>query len=344
MEKAVTQETFEKGRAYAQTVVDALNESVSPFHAVLHAKKSLIAHGFTEIQEHKAWELKPGNSYFFSRNGTTIVAFTVGKGCKAGGPEMFKIVGCHTDSPTIRLAPVSRVSSKGFEQMAIQTYGGGHWLTWFDRDLSLAGRVVVNNKGRLESRLWHHKEPLLRIPHLAIHLSIGDERTTFKPNKENHLRPVIATSVIDQLFNKPGPEEEKKECPYDIDRKHMKSFLELIAKETNCNPEDIIDFELSMFDASPSCLIGLYKEFISSGRLDNLCSSITALHALIERSKEESEEQSIDMIVLYDHEEIGSQTHQGADSTMLSDTIRRIFFVLEEGAGKTYGNLSCDRF
>ena len=251
MKRKVTKEIFEKGRDYAQEVVNALNEGVSPWHAVEHCKQQLKRAGFHELHENDEWEIKPGESYYFSRNGTTICAFTVGKGCADGGPNLFKVVGCHTDSPVIRLAPISKHKSHGFDQMTIQVYGGGQWLTWFDRDLTLAGRVVVNKGGKIESRLWYHKQPLLRIPHLAIHMKVGEEKESFTPNKETHLRPVIATSVIDQLMDPDeGEEEEKKlgESPYETDRKHLRSFLQLIAEDLECSPDEIIDFEGEAFE------------------------------------------------------------------------------------------------
>ena len=113
---------------------------------------------------------------------------------------MFKIIGCHTDSPVLKLAPVSKTGDRaGFQQLTVQLYGGGLWHTWFDRDLTLAGKIIVDDgAGKLSTKYWQCKEPILKVPNLAIHLT--DRSGTFEPNKESHTKPVLATSVVDLLF------------------------------------------------------------------------------------------------------------------------------------------------
>ena len=114
-------------------------------------------------------------------------------------PEMYKVIGCHTDSPVLKLAPVSHLKDRhGFNQLNVQTYGGGLWHTWFDRDLTLAGKIIISSDGVLKTKYWHaNNEPLLKIPNLAIHLS--DKTGVFEPNKESHLKPILTTSIIDSL-------------------------------------------------------------------------------------------------------------------------------------------------
>ena len=144
--------------------------------------------------------MEAGKSYYFTRNGSTIVAFTVGKKAAAKGVDLFKIIGCHTDSPCLKTAPVTKVSKVGCQQINMQTYGGGIWRTWFDRDLGLAGKVVFKGSdGTIQSTLWDSKEAWMSIPSLCIHLD-RDSNTEFKFNKENHLKPILASACVDQLF------------------------------------------------------------------------------------------------------------------------------------------------
>ena len=186
------------------------------------------------------------------------------------------------------------------------TYGGGLWRTWFDRDLSLAGKVIVRDAAteKLQAMYWNAARPLMTIPSLAIHL---DRQEEFKPNKELHLKPVLATGVVDQLFGE-GITAISEDSFY-IEERHMSSLTQLIANDLSINRDQIIDFELNCHDSQPSCLVGLHEEFVSSPRLDNLASSLCSLDALIQRSMvpiEQRNNAEIDMIMLFDHEEIGS--------------------------------------
>lgn len=341
MSKKLTKEIFKEAQVYAQTIVDGLNTSVSPFHSVETVRKLLEENKFQEVKETDAWSLEGGMKYYFTRNNSTICAFTVGKGCKSGTPpEHFKLVGCHTDSPTIRVAPVSNIETQGYKEVGIQWYGGGLWHTWLDRDLTFAGRVIVYNDetGKLEDKYWHHADPIIRIPNMCPHLQDMDERAALKINKETHLKPIIATSIIDALMDpdseeekKEDTKEEEKESRYSIEKKHLKSFLSLMAEGVGTKPENIVDFELSMVDTNKSCLMGLHKEFVSSGRLDNMLSSLTATHALIEASDEVADDQSVNLIYLFDHEEIGSVSDQGAQGTVVKDSLERIYAAFHDG-------------
>ena len=342
MAKKLTKEFFKEAQTYAQKIVDGLNSSVSPFHSVETVKKLLNEKDFQEIRETDKWTLEAGMKYYFTRNNSSICAFTVGKTCSSDSPpDCFKIVGCHTDSPTIRVAPISNVDTQGYKEIAVQWYGGALWHTWLDRDLTFAGRVVVHNDetGKLEDRYWHHDEPIIRIPNMCPHLLDMSERESLSINKETHLKPIIATSLIDALMDKDGDEEEKKEetkeeqseSRFSIEKKHLKSFLNLVAEGVGTKPENIVDFELSMVDTNKSCVMGLHKEFISSGRLDNMLSSLCATHALLEVSNETSEDSSINLVFLFDHEEIGSVSDQGAAGTIVKDCLERIYATFNGG-------------
>lgn len=193
------------------------------------------------------WALEAGKSYFFTRNNSTLVAFIVG--AQAGAQDavsLFKIIGCHTDSPVLKLAPVTKLADRsGYQQIAVQLYGGGLWHTWFDRDLTLAGRVIVNEDGKLTSKYWSAKDPILKVPNLAIHLT--DRSGTFEPNKESHTKPILASSVVDQLFGediKPLGEEDR----YHVEDKHFKTLLNLISSHLGIERTQIVDFELNVID------------------------------------------------------------------------------------------------
>lgn len=329
----LTKEFFKEAQAYSQKIVDGLNTSVSPFHSVETVRKLLDESKFEEIKETDSWSLEAGKKYYFTRNNSTICAFTVGnKVSNDNPPDCFKIVGCHTDSPCIRLAPITKTEVKGFKELAVQWYGGGLWHTWMDRDLAMAGRVIVKNDetGKLEDKYWHHEEPLVRIPNMCIHLQSATEREALKLNKESRLKPIIATSIIDSLMEEDEDEESKDDPETGITTKHFKSFLKLIGEEIGSKPENIVDFELSLCDAYKSCIMGLHKEFISSGRLDNMLSSLCATHALIEVAGEPQDNSSINLVYLFDHEEIGSVSDQGAQGTIVKDSTERIFAAFNE--------------
>jgi aspartyl aminopeptidase len=339
MAKKLTKELFKEAQIYCQKILDGLNTSVSPFHSVETVKALLKDGDFKEIKETEKWNLESGSRYYFTRNNSTICAFTVGGKVKNGSPpDCFKLIGCHTDSPTIRIAPKSEIDSLGYKEVAVQWYGGGLWHTWLDRDLTFAGRVIIKNDetGKLEDRFWHHKHPLIRIPSLCVHLQDSGEREALKINKEDHLKPIIATSIIDALMDEDSKTEESKEevkeSAYSIEKKHLKSFLNLMAEEIGAKVENIVDFELSMVDTNESCFLGLHKEFISSGRLDNMLSSLTATHALMEVSESVVDDQSINLIYLFDHEEIGSVSDQGAQGTIVVDSLEKIYSVFNDGS------------
>eukprot|EP01088_Endostelium_zonatum_P008732 TRINITY_DN2188_c0_g2_i1.p1 TRINITY_DN2188_c0_g2~~TRINITY_DN2188_c0_g2_i1.p1 ORF type:complete len:478 (+),score=109.93 TRINITY_DN2188_c0_g2_i1:50-1483(+) len=317
----------------ADQFIDFLNSSPSPFHAVNSAKKLLIAAGFTPLQEDAVWSLEVGGKYFFTRNHSTIFAFIIPPHYAPGNG--FNIVGAHTDSPCLKVRPISKRESQGFVQLDVETYGGGIWHTWFDRDLGFAGRVVVRTRttdkdGKetlgLEHRLVEVKRPILRIPNLAIHLTKGDERTSFAPNTQDHLaHPILATTLKVELET----QLQASESP-----SHPPLLLNAIAEALKgpVQLKDILDFELCLCDVQPATRGGALNEFIFSGRLDNLGMSFCALHGLIQAasSPNHKDDKKISLIALFDHEEIGSQSAYGADSNMLETTLRRISNAVEK--------------
>jgi aspartyl aminopeptidase len=362
----------DESRARALDLASFCDASWTPYHAVAESARRLTAAGFAHIRERDAWAglVKPGGRYFFTRNASTLVAFAVGEKYSAGGP--FWMVGAHTDSPCLKLKPVTRTAggdaatggSRGAVQVNVETYGGGSWCTWFDRDLGLAGRVLVRKAdkgggakggdgagGELEQRLVRIDRPVLRIPMLAIHLQRGLNTDGFKPNMQTHLQPVLATQVKAQLLGGSGGgngsngsngASSPSASPL---AKHPPALVHLLCEalaaqeegpSSPFDPSRIVDFELHVCDVQPASLGGCYGEFVNSGRLDNLASCHAAVEALIASSSSPDAlkgETAVRAIALFDHEEVGSESAQGAGGPVMRDTITRLARALAGGGG-----------
>ena len=328
-----------KNEASAKAANDFLtfvNASPTPFHAVDGAKQRLVKAGFEEIRERDDWAstCKPGGKYYLTRNTSTILAFAVGKMWKPGNPVA--MIGAHTDSPCLRIKPVSKHQSEGFLQVGVETYGGGLWHTWFDRDLSIAGRAMVKTEGgEFHQKLIKIDRPILRIPTLAIHL---DRQETFSFSKETQLFPIAGLVAAELERQGKTAEEVKSEAAKEKDlsgpfnplkiltERHHPYIVELIAIEAGVDAANVVDFEIVLYDTQRSCIGGLNNELIFSPRLDNLEMSYCSTMGLIGSSSSSSleKETCIRLISLFDHEEIGSQTAQGADSNLLPSVIRRL--------------------
>jgi aspartyl aminopeptidase len=210
----------------------------------------------------------------------------------------------------------------------MQLYGGGIWQTWFDRDLSIAGKVIIkdNSSNKLTSKLVKIDYPILRIPNLAIHLT--SDRNKFEWNNENHLKAIMSTTFFDEKDSNSSlniSEEEKT-----ITKKLGFKLANLIANELQIEKKQIVDFDLCLYDTQQSCLLGIDQEFVSSGRLDNLGSSLVSVHSLInDAQKNLSSQSSINFIALFDNEEVGSLSFQGADSEFFGKNLERIFRTIE---------------
>lgn len=248
------------------------------------------------------------------------------------------MVGAHTDSCTLRLKPVSKKSANGFLQVGVETYGGGIWHTWFDRDLSIAGRVMVKDgKGNYVQKLIKVERPILRIPTLAIHL---DRQTNFDPNKENELFP-IAGLVAAELNRTGKNASDKKEDVVEeegadfkplkvLSDRHHPYVVEIIAEHAGVDVEDVVDFEVVLYDTQKGCIGGINNELIFSARLDNLGMTYCAVEGLIESVSSPSaldKESSIRLTTCFDHEEIGSTSAQGAASNLLPAVLRRLSVI-----------------
>ncbi|KAL6715688.1 hypothetical protein ACLMJK_006649 [Lecanora helva] len=319
----------------AHDLVSFLNASPTPFHAVHNVIRRLERAGYQRLEEKEPWSPRcaPGGKYYLTRNTSTIMAFAIGKRWRPGKPVA--MIGAHTDSPTLRVKPISKREGSGFIQVGVETYGGGLWHTWFDRDLSMAGRVMVKeNDGKIVQKLVKIESPILRIPTLAVHL---DRQDPFSFNKETHLFP-IAGLIASELNRRGKGESRTTEKLEDLDstsvnplkeptQRHHPYIVELIGKEARVQPSQIVDFEMILYDTQVACIGGIFNDLIYSQRLDNLAMSYCAMMGLINSTSHTSsleDEQSLRLISLFDHEEIGSQTAQGAHSNFLPTVIRRL--------------------
>ncbi|EDR12817.1 aspartyl aminopeptidase [Laccaria bicolor S238N-H82] len=290
----------------ATRFIKFVNASPTPFHAVHNAALRLEKAGFQKIREKDSWEneVQPGGKYFFTRNQSALVAFTLPQKWKQG--TGLSVVATHVDSPNLKIRPISKRSKSAYLQVGVETYGGGIWHSWLDRDLSIAGRVVIAEKtGGFTSKLLKLDRPILRIPTLAIHLD-RNINESFKFNQETEFVPILGL-IEDHIQDN-----------------HHPALLSLLAGELSIAPEEIHDFELSLYDTQPACLGGLNNEFIFSPRMDNLVSSFCAVEAIAEAVQATSLEGNVNCIALFNHEEIGSVSSSGAESSLVPSLLNRL--------------------
>ncbi|MCB1844466.1 MAG: M18 family aminopeptidase [Halioglobus sp.] len=277
-----------------------LARATTPFHAVAEMSARLLAAGFTRLYEDKPWPTEPGGRYFSARNGSSIIAFISGSECS---PESgVRIVGAHTDSPCLMLKPAPELQRNGYRQLGVQVYGGALLNPWFDRDLSLAGRVTyADMDGGLRSALIDYRRPVAVIPSLAIHLD----------REANASRSVNAQSDIVPLLGMASDSDD-----FDL-RAMLRERLQ--AEHGDIRVASVLDYELNFYDTQPPALVGLEQEFIASARLDNLLSCYTAMQALLQANGTMSS-----LLVCNDHEEVGSQSAAGAQGPFLRSVLRRL--------------------
>ncbi|CAD5212941.1 unnamed protein product [Bursaphelenchus okinawaensis] len=289
-----------------------LDASPTPYHAVHTSVQLLREEGFKELRLEDEWKLQKNGRYYVVKAYSTLIAFIVGSEFEA--KNGFAVVGAHTDSPCLRVRPSSKLAKEQFKQVAVSTYGGGIWRTWFDRGLGLAGVVTVKrDNGNIDHvHVDLGRKPLLFIPNLAIHLET--ERLQPKIDSEEHLQPIFCC------------DDGEKSEGYD----HHIELLNLIAKDCECKVDDIIDFDLRTFPTEKAELGGLKDEFVFSPRLDNLLGVYTTVKGLIESQKQpvEAKYDNITKVaVCFDHEEVGSGSAAGAKSQVFEQVLRRL--VLE---------------
>ncbi|KAF8631519.1 hypothetical protein AX15_002279 [Amanita polypyramis BW_CC] len=308
----------------ASRLVKFINASPTPFHAIHNAALHLESAGFRKIREKDDWDsqVQPGGKYYFTRNQVALVAFTLPHQWDQG--TGLSIVATHVDSPNLRVRPVSKRTSSQYLQVGVETYGGGIWHSWLDRDLSLAGRIIVADKGgNFTSRLVKVDKPVLRIPTLAIHLDRNvNEKFVF--NQETEFVPILG--LVEQRLN--GKKETREAgTPSSVRDNHHPALLALLANELSVAPEEVRDFELSLYDTQPATLGGINNEFIFSPRLDNLGSSFCAVEAIAQYASSSyfaSDAGNVNCIALFNHEEIGSVSTSGAESNLIPILLNRL--------------------
>jgi aspartyl aminopeptidase len=287
-------------RGVCRDLLDFIHASPTPFHCAEVAAARLGEAGFTRRAEEEAWETGPGDAAFVVRGGS-LVAWRMGT--KPTFQAGFRMIGAHTDSPTLRLKPSPDVRRAGYLQCGVDVYGSPLYATWTDRDLGLAGRVALAAAGGAltpELRLVRIESPVLRIPQLAIHLNreVNDKGLVLNP--QDHLPPVIGLGEADGA---PG-------------------VVDLLARTLgDASPERILAFDLMLFALEPPALGGLDDAFVFSPRLDNQAMCHAALVALVGAPRDVAPTR---VIALFDHEEVGSQTERGAWSTLLGSVLARV--------------------
>ena len=297
-------------------LIDFLNSSPVNFLAVKTTAEILEKAGYKSFDPtDKMPEWKAGDKFYTKKNDSSIYAFHVGENPLADAG--FHIICAHCDSPTFRIKPHAEMLCEGnIVKLNTELYGGAIMSTWFDRPLSLAGRVIVKGEDALHpsTRLLHIKRPLLQIPNLAIHFN-RQVNDGVKLSKQKDMLPVLAAQM-------------DKSAPV---------LLPLIAAEIGCDTADILDFDLYLYDTTPGCTVGLNNEFISAGRLDDLSMCHAGLEAIL-GSKKQSE--ATQVLAIFDNEETGSGTKQGAHSPFLSMILERL--VLAEGMSDAFPTVNAE--
>ena len=288
MSKGNSAEQFNQGLA------EFLDASPTPFHAVKSMAERLQSAGFSELDEASDWSLSAGAKHYVVRNGSSIIAFVMGSA--ALSESGLRMVGAHTDSPCLMIKPQPELHKNGYFQLAVEVYGGALLNPWFDRDLSIAGRLVYRNKAQqLVQKLVDFKQPVAMIPSLAIHLD----------RQANSGRTVNAQTDIPPLLM--------------IDKDGTGDFRTLLAEQFLPAGAEVLDYELCLYDTQPAATVGLNQDFFASARLDNLLSCYVATEALLQVGGEQT-----CLMVCNDHEEVGSVSAVGADGPFLEAVIERI--------------------
>jgi aspartyl aminopeptidase len=306
---------MKKEIANAIELVDFAYDSPCSFFAVKNIKKILNDNDFVELEENKEWTLEKGKNYYLSKNESAVFIFSVGKNLNLK-KEGFRIIAAHTDSPSLKVKSVPEIISDKYLKLNIEKYGAPILSTWFDRPLSMAGKIITKGDSVFDPKveLLKIERPLFIIPSLAIHLDKKDNKNSINPQIE--LLPLAANIE----------KEDKNEY-----------FLKLIASELHVDKEDILDYEIYLYEYEKGDVIGVENEYISSPRLDNLEAVYAGLKAL-NNSKNDN---NINMLAFFDNEEVGSMTKQGADSNYFSSLLERIYYNFEsskEGLYTSYAN------
>ena len=276
-----------------QELLAFLDHSPNAFFAVRNMREELEKAGFTRLYEGAAWTLSAGQGYYVTRNDSALIAFRLPTE-KARG---FQIMASHCDSPVFKIKPNAEIEiDRHYVKLNVEKYGGMLCAPWLDRPLSVAGRILVRTEEGIETKLVNIDRDLLIIPNLAIHMN-RQVNDGYAFNAQVDMLP---------LFCESGDKKDQ--------------FMQLIADEAKVRVEDILDTDLFLYNRMKGTMLGLHDEFIASGRLDDLQCAFASLKGFLMAEPK----QSIAVHCVYDNEEVGSGTKQGAASTFLKDTLQRI--------------------
>lgn len=296
---------------FVNGLLDFITKSPTPFHAVRTMSGILDENGYTHLDEKEQWGLQgkqsTGGRYYVTRNDSSIIAFQINQPLLDKG---IKMVGAHTDSPCLKVKPNPEIINNNYLQLGVEVYGGALLNPWFDRDLSLAGRIsYLNEDGVIEHQLINLEKAIAVIPSLAIHLD-RDANDKREINKQKHLPPI--------LMKLPESDVDAKVNFKSVLLKIVNADLEM-AGVNQVKALKILDYELSFYDVQQPAVIGLHDDFIASARLDNLLSCYTGLRALLDNDGKQNA-----LLVCNDHEEVGSASAAGAQGPFLKSVLERL--------------------
>ena len=285
-------------------LLEYINKATTPHHAVAIGAEFLEQKGFQELKLGQPFFIQKGGRYFIKAYSTSLIAFTVG--AEVTEHQVFHVAAAHTDHPCLHIKPKAEMSPNKYLKLNVEVYGGPILNTWLDRPLSIAGRVACKGKDvyHPDCCLVDFERPIATIPNLAVHMN-RKVNEGVELNKQSDMLPIIG------LF-----EEKLNKDDY---------FLEILAQECKVAKEDILDFDLYVYAQEEGSYVGIKEELISSPRLDNLTSCYALLHGI---SGEQVRESGINIAILFDHEEIGSHTKQGADSALLQMIFEKVYSAL----------------
>lgn len=301
-------------------LLNFLHTSTTPFHAVFNIAQRLEKAGYKKLEMTEGWSLKPNGKYYITGNDSTILAFKTAAQSK--NQNTFRIFGAHTDSPSLKVKPQPDMNVRNYFQLGIEVYGGALLNPWFDRDLSMAGRVsYLSKKNQLKKLYIDFKRPVATIPSLAIHLDrTANENKTI--NKQKEMPPLVL-----QNFG------QKNISFNDI------LLQEIKEQKLATDIEKILEHEIFLYDTQAPQMVGLNHDFIASARLDNLLSCFIGTEAFLDAA-----DHFTSVLVCHDHEEVGSCSHVGADSTFVKSILERITETQEAFSQSMHKSfmISCD--
>lgn len=304
-----------KEKENAKELISFIEEATSPYHVVEEGIKYLNKEGFTFLDFSEDWKLEKGRGYYIKPYGTSLFSFTVGKDWEKG--QNFRIAAAHTDHPGFRVKPSADMKSGAYRKLNTEVYGGPILNTWMDRPLSLAGRVALRSEDPFhpEMRILDIKKPVLIIPNLAIHVN-KEVNKGVEINRQTDTLPLF--SMVKE------------------DISEEKFFLSFLARELGIDKSRILDYDMYIYNREDGCFVGLEEDFVSCPRLDNLTSVWSLLKGITAGRRKEG----INLIALYDNEEIGSRSKQGADSALLNLLLEKIMRGLDLGEDSLYSKIT----